>query len=319
MDAPAVSSTGSPVLSIVIAVYNDWRLLDKCLRSLAKQSSCPSFEVVVVDDGSEELVPGFVLGWKTFYPLTILRQCHAGIAVARNVGVRASRGPVLVFVDADSQLEATCLAALDEAVSNHPDQTSFQLRLTANRTTFSERVEALRLITLQEHLLQPNGCIRYLNTAGFAIRRRNSDVERGLFDTSAQRGEDTLLLVNLIQGGELPLFVTGAVVQHSMPLEYLRSVLKYMRSAYLEASTYEFIASKGFRIRITNRTRLRMLLSMWSATRRQSLGISAWLGLVIRQTLLRTVSFLYKCGLLPQRTNTEPTLLLRRAQDATDA
>ena len=50
-------------------------------------------------------------------------------------------------------------------------------------------------------------------------RIRNStnarvDIEAGVFYTGAIRAEDTLLLAELIQRRELPLFVSNAIVQH---------------------------------------------------------------------------------------------------------
>jgi len=145
-------------------------------------------------------------------------------------------------------------------------------------------------------MLQPDGRIRYLNTAGFAIRRTKADVEAGLFDVRALRAEDTLLLANLMQCGELPVFVANATVQHAIPLSLVEGLRKDIRSAYLEGSTYGIIASKGVRIRMRNQERLSMLWSMWKASREESIGRAAWFVLVARQTLQRIVSF--GCGCL---------------------
>ncbi|MGO9434929.1 MAG: hypothetical protein ACLP00_11665, partial [Terracidiphilus sp.] len=68
----------------------------------------------------------------------------------------------------------------------------------------------LRLTTFQSLMLQPDDRIRYLNTAGFAIRRARLGIETDVFDPVALRAEDTLLLANLMQVGELPLFVPEA-------------------------------------------------------------------------------------------------------------
>jgi len=144
-------------------------------------------------------------------------------------------------------------------------------------------------------MLQPDGRIRYLNTAGFAIRRTSVDTEGGLFDPIAVRAEDTLLLANLMQVGELPLFVADATIQHTIPLSLAACFLKDIRSAFVERKTYDIIATKGVRIRVSNRERLRVLSSMWKTSGQHSIGRSAWFVLVARQTVQRVVSFSCEC------------------------
>ena len=100
-------------------------------------------------------------------------------------------------------------------------------------------------------MLQADGRIRYLNTAGFAIRRSRADMETAVFDSVALRGEDTLLLARLMQAGELPLFVTDAIVEHSIPLSLLGALRKDFRSAYLERPMYITVAESGVRIHLT--------------------------------------------------------------------
>ncbi len=58
-----------------------------------------------------------------------------------------------------------------------------------------------------------------------------------------------------------------------------------MRSAYLEARTYDMIASRGVRVRITHRERLRILIAMWKASGQDSIGRLAWFVLSGKQTL----------------------------------
>jgi glycosyltransferase involved in cell wall biosynthesis len=283
-----------PVFSIIIAVYNDWIALDSCLSSIAQEAGSPDFEVIVVDDGSDELVRENFEQWASRLPLTILKQSHTGVSAARNHGIRASRGEVLLFVDADCRLHINCLTALGEALARSPQNDCFQLRLTGSCSTVIGRAEELRLLTFQEHTLQPDGRIRYLNTAGFAIRRARVGAEAALFDPAAIRGEDTLLLADLMQRGELPLFVPDAIVQHDTPMSLLACLRKDIRSAYREARTYDLIASRGIRIRITQRERLKVLWSAWRIAGQYSLGRSAWFVLFGRQALQRLISFLYK-------------------------
>jgi glycosyltransferase involved in cell wall biosynthesis len=287
------SSNQAPLFSIIVAVYNNWTMLDECLRSLALQTDGPSFEVIIVDDGSTEAAPDSIRSSK-FYPFTLIGQPHAGISAARNRGIRTSKGSVLLFVDSDCRLQTNCLIALASMIAHSPQHDFFQLRLVGDRSNLVGRAEELRLATFQSHTLQPDGRIRYLSTAGFAIRRSRAHVDAGLFDPVALRAEDTLLLANLIQAGQLPLFVHDAIVEHCVPLSLLECFRKDIRSVYLEARAYGTIASKGVRIRVTQRERLRLLWSTWKAAGERSIGRSAWFVLVTRQALRRMMSLGYR-------------------------
>jgi len=286
-------SITTPLFSIIIPVHSGWIALDHCLRCLAQQKNGASFEVIVVDDGSSEAAPEAIREWTRQLPLTLIRQPHAGISTARNRGIQVSKGSVLLFVDADSRAQEDCLAALAANIRESPQHDYFQLRLVGDCSQRVGRAEELRLRAFQEHMLQPDGRIRYLNTAGFAIRRTRVNIENGLFDPVALRAEDTLLLANLMQAGELPLFVPNAIVEHGTALTLVGYFRKTIRSARLEARAYQIIASKGVKIRITNRERVSMLRSMWKIAGQPSIGRSAWLILVARQILQRVASFAY--------------------------
>ncbi|MGA2005274.1 MAG: glycosyltransferase family 2 protein [Terriglobales bacterium] len=282
-----------PLFSIIIGTYNDWTALGPCLHSLTQQTDGPDFEVIVVDDGSDETAPEVIRQWAECLPLIVMSRPHAGVSSARNYGVQNSHGAILLFADADSRLRPNCLSALASTIATSLAHNYFQLRLVGDGVGIAGRAEALRLMTLQKQLLGSDGCIRYLNTAGFAIRRSAVDINRGVFDPSAIRGEDTLLLAELIQRGELPFFVTEAIVEHHVPLSLMECLRKGIRSALLESRTFDVIASKGIRIRMTHRDRLRMLWSMWKASAEPSIGRSAWFALTMRQSLERATSFIY--------------------------
>jgi glycosyltransferase involved in cell wall biosynthesis len=290
---PAPGAT--PLFSVVIPIYNDWKPLEECLKSLVLQANAPAFEVILVDDGSTEAVPEHIRQSVPEYPLTLIQQAHAGIPAARNRGIRIAKGRVLLFVDADCRLQSDCLAALSAVVAQSPQRDCFQLRLVGNCSSLVGRAEHLRLSTFQNHMLREDGCIRYLNTAGFAIRRDRADIETGVFDPAALRAEDTLLLAKMMQDGKLPLFVPSAVVEHAIPLSLMQCVRKDIQSVSLEGRAYGLIASKGVRIRITNRERLTLLGSMWKAAAQRSIGRTAWVVLVVRQSLQRMISFAYRC------------------------
>jgi len=156
------------------------------------------------------------------------------------------------------------------------------------------KTEHLRLITLQKQLLESDGRIRYLNTAGFAVRRAAVAVESGLFDESAIRAEDTLLLANLIERSELPFFVPDAIVRHDVCLSLSDCLRKDIRSAWVEGATYARIKSRGINVRMGHRDRLKLLVSMWQTSRLSSIGRLACLCLILRQSSSRTTSLVYR-------------------------
>ena len=287
-------SSALPLFSVIIGTHNDWVPLDNCLASLAQLTDGPSFEVIVVDDGSEEEAPLSVRRWEGSYPLALVRQAHAGVAAARNRGIHIARGSVLVFADSDCKFQADCLTNLASIIAGSPQHSCFQLRLIGDLTTFVGKTEELRLTTLQTHLCQPDGCIRYLNTAGFAIRRARVNAEGFAFEPAAIRAEDTLVLANLMEGRELPFFTGNAVVQHATSLSLIDYFLKAIWSAYQEGRTYDIITSMGVRVRANHRERLDMLFSMWKTSEQGSIGRSTFLVLAVRQSLRLITSFIYR-------------------------
>jgi cellulose synthase/poly-beta-1,6-N-acetylglucosamine synthase-like glycosyltransferase len=292
MDQGRTDCTDRPTFSIVIAVCDDWQLLERCLQSLERQVDSPSFEIIVVDDGSTTPAPESVNQGAAACSMTIIRQPHQGIPSARNRGIGTATGEVILFVDSDCCLEAHCLSILHAAITSSPEHDCFQLRLVGNCSTLMGKAEELKLMTFQNHMLQADGRIRYLDTAGFAIR--HARVHAATFDPSALRGEDTLLLANLMERGELPLFVASAVVEHARPMSFFECVRKDFRSAYLQSRAYRMMAARGLKMRMTNRERLRLLRDMWKAADQKSIGRSAWFVILMRQMLSRMASVSYE-------------------------
>lgn len=108
----------SPRCSVIIPTYNRVTLLQHTLDSLLRQTLPPDdFEVVVADDGSSDGTDELVARYARRLNLTYRYQPDEGFraAKARNLGLRAARGPVAVFVDsgvllASDALEVHCTA-----------------------------------------------------------------------------------------------------------------------------------------------------------------------------------------------------------------
>ena len=91
-----------PSATVIISVYNRPTLLANVLAGLTAQS-LSGFDVIVVDDGSEENIEQVVDSYTDRLDVRYLRQKRDGfgLARARNLGVASTDAEVVAFVDAD--------------------------------------------------------------------------------------------------------------------------------------------------------------------------------------------------------------------------
>jgi glycosyltransferase involved in cell wall biosynthesis len=92
-----------PTVTVIIPVYNRPALLSNVLAGLAGQSTSAPFDVVAVDDGSEEDISSVVDRFAGILSVRLIRQERDGfgLARARNLGLSATDADVVVFLDAD--------------------------------------------------------------------------------------------------------------------------------------------------------------------------------------------------------------------------
>jgi GT2 family glycosyltransferase len=111
-----------PTLSVVIAVRNGSSTLSDQLRSLSSQDFDRSWEVVVVDNGSTDDSIAVAKSFGSRLPglRVVDASTRAGASYARNVGVGASRGSLLLFLDADDMIAPGYLAAMATAMDETP-------------------------------------------------------------------------------------------------------------------------------------------------------------------------------------------------------
>lgn len=105
-----------PPLSFIVPAHDEARLLGATLDALNASADALGLErdVLVVDDASTDATGDIARA----HGARVLRVEHRHIAATRNAGARASSHPWLVFVDADTLVDARVLrAALDALAS----------------------------------------------------------------------------------------------------------------------------------------------------------------------------------------------------------
>lgn len=88
------------MFSVVIPLYNKAAEIERCLDSILGQTFA-AMEVVIVDDGSTDKSATIVESYTSDPRVRLISQANAGVAEARNHGVREARHEWIAFLDAD--------------------------------------------------------------------------------------------------------------------------------------------------------------------------------------------------------------------------
>jgi GT2 family glycosyltransferase/SAM-dependent methyltransferase len=100
----------TPTVSVVIPCFNLGAYLDEAVQSVLEQTR-QDFEVVIVDDGSDDPYTRHFLASYVRPRTRILRTANRGLAAARNLGLEQARGRYVSFLDADDLFEPRFLEA----------------------------------------------------------------------------------------------------------------------------------------------------------------------------------------------------------------
>ncbi len=108
----------APLVSVIVPLHDQAEVVEETLDSILGQNLRP-IEVVVVDDGSSD--GGGDLAAAYGPRVRVIRQVRSGAAGARNRGLAATDGELLVFFDADDLMPAGRLRTQAAALDQHPE------------------------------------------------------------------------------------------------------------------------------------------------------------------------------------------------------
>ena len=164
--------TGSR-LSVVVVNWNRRELLRSCLQSLASQTH-PSFEVIVIDNGSDDQSSELVKTLEPDYPVRLSLVCNRinrGFCAANNQGFAASDSEFVALLNNDAEADPGWLTALESVIRSDE-----RVGMAASKILVWE--DPAR-IDKAGHLMYPDGQNR---------GRGTGQVDQGQFD----RVEETL-------------------------------------------------------------------------------------------------------------------------------
>ena len=115
-------ATASPLLSIVVPVYQVEAYLPQCLDSIVSQMA-DDIEVILIDDGSPDSCPEICDAYADKYAqFNVIHQKNAGVSIARQTGAQAANGRYITFLDSDDWFEPDFIGTMRRIITDHaPD------------------------------------------------------------------------------------------------------------------------------------------------------------------------------------------------------
>ena len=115
-------------VDIVVTSYDYARFLPAAIDSALAQDH-PRVRVIVVDDGSSDASPQIITGYGD--RVRPILKANGGQASAFNAALEACAGDVVVFLDADDELEPGAAGRVAAVLAAEPDLAKVQWRMTA--------------------------------------------------------------------------------------------------------------------------------------------------------------------------------------------
>ena len=209
----------SAPLSVVIAAYNEEKVISATLHAVLDTDHAGGVEVLVVDDGSKDRTAEVVAEIAAADSrVRLLRQANGGKSAALTAGVAAASHELLVFLDADTLFQRTTLRELVAPFVNPRVGAVSGHARVGNLRSFIGRCQALEYIcgfNLDRRAYDSWNCITVAPGAISALRR-SALRQVGGFRTDTL-AEDTDLTLGLHRRGWRVVYASGAIAYTEAP------------------------------------------------------------------------------------------------------
>ena len=94
--------------SIIIPVFNGEKYIKECIESAVSQSFKGKYEIIVVNDGSEDKTEEIIKKFDD-KKINVYKNKNGGLAYSRNFGNSKAKGKYIIYLDADDYLDKNAL------------------------------------------------------------------------------------------------------------------------------------------------------------------------------------------------------------------
>ncbi len=194
----------SPLVSVVIPVYNVEKFVEETIYSVLKQTY-KNFEIIVVDDSSTDDTLKIVQKLsKKFHKINYYKIEHAGRpSVPRNFGISKAQGSLIAFLDGDDVWVNNKLEIQVNYLLNNPQLVFvYSMSVTFGTSIFSPHYEVLPLISkaarTKNDLLQKGNSI---TCSSVLVKKNALQAVNGFDEDPKLKVEDYDLWVRLSEIG----------------------------------------------------------------------------------------------------------------------
>ncbi len=115
----------TPLISIIVPVYNVEKFLSRCLESLIKQTFT-NIEILLIDDGSTDKSPDICDKYaQQDNRIKVIHKENGGHASARNCGIDLANAQYIMFVDSDDVVHSDYCRIMFDSISTNPSDWVF--------------------------------------------------------------------------------------------------------------------------------------------------------------------------------------------------
>lgn len=104
--------------SIVVPCYNAETYIDRCLKSIAKQTYT-NYEILIIDDGSKDNTINIIKKNEKFFDnCKVITKKNEGVSSARNIGINNAINEFIIFIDSDDWVDSSYLQIVNEKINS---------------------------------------------------------------------------------------------------------------------------------------------------------------------------------------------------------
>jgi biofilm PGA synthesis N-glycosyltransferase PgaC len=212
------NSDAWPFVTILLTVHNEERNVAQRLANLTAQDYPPErMEILVVSDGSTDRTETIIEDLSRGQPVRLVRTARLGKSGAQNVGMRETKGDIIILTDAEASFDPSCVREMVTAFTQTVGCVTAHLRMMERSGAVAASQGLYWSYELKVRDLESRlGILAVASGSAMAFRR-------ALFrDLPAHVGDDCIIPLDIVDQGYRVVHCRSALAYDVMEAEDAR-------------------------------------------------------------------------------------------------